>query len=114
MTCIVTAITTWTAFILSSLLVVSVVTWSDGCHFLELAATRGWEAAGLDSQSAAVLDGCFRGRPVIEELNLTEALGFFESYADAAEEVKYVLLYGLLYRTLPPVGVLLTREEALF
>lgn len=87
MTCVLTVITTWTAFVLSSLLIVSAVTWSDGCHFLELAATGGWEAAGLDGQSAGVLDGCFRGRAVAQELNLTDALGFFESYAAIAEEV---------------------------
>ena len=95
LTCVVTAVTTWTAFILSSLVIVSVVTWSDACHFLELAATRGWEAAGLDGQSAAVLDGCFRGRPVAEELNLTDALGFFESYPVVVEEV-IIIVYLLV------------------
>lgn len=42
---------------------------------------------GLDGQSAAVLDGCFRGRSVTDEFNLTDALAFFESYATTAEEV---------------------------
>ena len=90
LTCVATVVSTWTAFVLSSLVVVSAVAWSDGCHFLELAAAGGWGTAGLEGQSAAVLDGCFRDRPVAEELNLTDALGFFESYAVFAEEVTVI------------------------
>lgn len=87
LTCIVTFTTTWVTFIVSSLLIVSAVSWSDGCRFLELAAARGWETAGLDGQSAAVLDGCLRGNSVAEEFNLTDALGFFEVYGVTAQEV---------------------------
>ncbi|CAM9283223.1 unnamed protein product [Ectocarpus sp. 13 AM-2016] len=87
LTCAVTFTTTWAAFILSSLVIVGTVTWSDGCHFLNLAATRGWETVGVDGLSAAVLDGCLRGNAVTEEFNITDALGFFESYPGTAEEV---------------------------
>ncbi|CBN76609.1 hypothetical protein Esi_0000_0332 [Ectocarpus siliculosus] len=87
LTCAVTFTTTWAAFILSSLVIVGAVAWSDGCQFLNLAATRGWETAGLDGLSAAVLDGCLRGNAVTEEFNITDALGFFESYPGTAEEV---------------------------
>ncbi|CAM9428615.1 unnamed protein product [Ectocarpus fasciculatus] len=87
LTCAVTFTTTWAAFILSSLVIVGAVAWSDGCQFLNLAATRGWETAGLDGLSAAVLDGCLRGNAVTEELNITDALGFFEMYPGTAEEV---------------------------
>lgn len=41
----------------------------------------------LISSAGQVLDGCFRGNPVAEKLNLTEALAFFEEYPAAAEEV---------------------------
>lgn len=54
LTCVVAFTATWVAFILSSLVIVSVVAWSDGCQFLELAATRGWETVGLDGLSAGV------------------------------------------------------------
>lgn len=93
LTCAVAATTAWMAFILSSLLIVGTVAWSDGCYILALAAGRGWETAGLDGQSAAVLDGCFRGRSVADEFNITEALGFFESYAVLADEVKQESLF---------------------
>ncbi|CAB1110668.1 unnamed protein product [Ectocarpus sp. CCAP 1310/34] len=87
LTCAVTFTTTWASFILSSLVIVGAVTWSDGCQFLNLAATRGWETVGVDGLSAAVLDGCLRGNAVTEEFNITDALGFFESYPGTAEEV---------------------------
>lgn len=93
LTCVVAATATWMAFILSSLLIVSTVAWSDGCHFLALAARQGWETAGLDGQSAAVLDGCFHGRSVADEFNLTEALAFFDSYAVIADEVRRETLF---------------------
>lgn len=54
LTCVVAFTTTWVAFILSSLVIVSAVAWSDGCHFLDLAATSGFEAVGLDGLSAGV------------------------------------------------------------
>eukprot|EP00903_Cladosiphon_okamuranus_P017043 g15708.t1 len=87
LTCVIAFTATWVAFILSSLVIVSAVTWSDGCQFLDLAATQGWETAGLDGLSAGVLDGCLRGKPVAEKFNLTEALTFFKEYPTTAEEV---------------------------
>lgn len=54
LTCVVAFPATCVAFILSSLVIVSAVAWSDGCHFLEIAATRGWETVGLDGLSARV------------------------------------------------------------
>lgn len=54
LTCVVAVTTTWVAFILSSLVIASTVAWSDGCHFLDLAATSGFEAVGLDGLSAGV------------------------------------------------------------
>lgn len=86
-TCIIAFATTWTAFLFSSFFIVGSIIWSDACHFLELAATKGWDIAGLDGQSAMVMDGCFNGQSVANELNLTEALGFFDSYAVIADEV---------------------------
>ncbi|CAM9215650.1 unnamed protein product, partial [Scytosiphon promiscuus] len=87
LTCVVTFPATWIAFVMSSMVIVSAVVWSDGCHFLELAARRGWETAGFDGLSAGVLDGCLRGYSVFEEFNLTDALGFFGSYPTTVEEL---------------------------
>lgn len=54
LTCVLAFTATWVAFVLSSLVVASTVAWSDGCNFLDHAATRGWETAGLDGLSAGV------------------------------------------------------------
>lgn len=94
LTCIIAFTTTWMAFILSSVVIVGAVVWSDTCQWLKLAAAVGWETAGLDGQSARVLNGCFRGQPVADNFNFTDTLGFFDSYIVTAEEVsgqKYLM-----------------------
>lgn len=83
-TCIVAAPAMWLAFALSAIFAVAAVTWSDGCHFLDLGARQGWETVGLDGQSASVLDGCLAGEAVLDAFNLIDSLRFVEKYAAAA------------------------------